>query len=36
MIQKGLRMALEKVRRRELHRPPPVSFVCFNRIFYFL
>ena len=34
----GPRMALEKVRRRELCRPPPVSIVVllFNRIFYFL
>jgi len=36
----GLRMALEKVRRRELCRPPPVRLVVscffFNRIFYFL
>ena len=39
MIQRGLRMALEKVRRRGLHCPPPVrlvvSFFFFNRIFIF-
>jgi len=26
-MQRGLRMALEKVRRGGLHRPPPVSIL---------
>jgi len=38
IIQRGLRIASEKVRRRGLYCLPPVSIVVllFNRIFYFL
>ena len=39
MTQRGLRMAPEKVRRRGLCCPPPVSIMVLfllNRIFYFL
>jgi len=36
MMQRGLRIALEKVRRRGLYHPPPVSILVlsfFNRLF---
>jgi len=40
MKRRGPRMAPEKVRRRGLHHPPPISilvlFFSFNRIFYSL